>query len=95
MSTWEKYPGNRLVKKHPEGFYVIRPENSVAATPLFCPLCEFIMNSHYDDDAHKNFQCCDNCANEWAYKNANKWVSGWRPTSEQVNDAVKARAKIT
>ena len=89
MMEWKEYPGDRLISEHPEGFYVIRQKNESPKDPVFCPLCDFIMKSVYDDESYKKFECCDSCASAWAYPNLDKWKSGWRPAPEVVNNSKK------
>ena len=78
--VWKDYPGNRLITDHPAGFKIIKPkEPQKGGQPLFCPVCDAIFSSHYDDESWKKFECCDDCANKWAYPNIEKWKLGWRP----------------
>ena len=87
MEDWKEYPGDRLIKKHDAGFYVIKPkECDLDRQPIFCPLCESIMNGVYAPDAWKKFKCCDSCAGTWAYPNKEQWEKGWRPTAEQIKN---------
>lgn len=89
---WSNYPGNRLIFHHPSGFSIIKPSELLAdQQPLFCPICDGIMNSNYDDDSFVQFKCCDNCASYWAYPNKEKWKEGWRPSVEEVRDKYKNR----
>ena len=87
---WKPYLNDRLIAKHPSGFHVIRPvDSSESVQPIFCPHCEHIMRSEYDDDAYNKFNCCDSCAASWVYPNLEKWKSGWRPTAEQIRNNCK------
>ncbi len=86
---WKHYTKSRLIAKHPSGFYVIKPEDYDPGDPIFCPLCERIMNASFDEEAYKKFQCCDTCASFWAHPNKDKWLQGWRPTSEEVVNKYK------
>lgn len=86
---WKPYTNGRLIAQHPGGFYCIKPEGYESGRPLFCPLCERIMNKSFDEEAYAKFQCCDSCASNWAYPNKEKWVEGWRPTSEEVMNKYK------
>lgn len=91
MSTWEKYSNERLITKHLDSFYLVKPEKSLDNDPIFCPVCDYIMNSFYDQETYTKFKCCDNCANEWVYSNRENWNLGWRPTSEEINNKIKNR----
>lgn len=81
---WKEYIGDRLIKQHRSGFFIIKPKNVQRCQPLFCPICELVMNEIYDEAAWEKFDCCDTCANTWAYSNKDKWEKGWRPSQEQV-----------
>lgn len=91
MEGWNEYPGDRLIKKHESGFFIIKPKEYEHGQPIFCPLCDFIMNGIYDSDAWEKFQCCDACAGTWAYHNKEEWQKGWRPSREQINNKLEKR----
>ena len=80
---WKDYPGDRLIAKHEKGFYVIKPRNYVNSSPIFCPVCESIMKTQYDEEAYTKFQCCESCSNKWVYPDMSRWMSGWRPNSDE------------
>ena len=84
MSDWKEYTNNRLIKKHADGFYVIKDKDMPDFIPFFCGLCESIMTSSYDEESHKKFGCCDNCANRVIYPRLEEWKNGWRPSREDV-----------
>lgn len=88
---WKSYVGNRLISEHESGFYVIKPVEVKSSRPIFCPICEFIMNSVYDEDTWKKFECCDACANDWVYSDKEKWKNGWRPDIEQIRSKSEKR----
>jgi len=77
---WKKYIDGKLIAQHEDGFLVVKPENySESSKPLFCPVCDGIMRSSYDEEAYDKYECCDSCANKWVYRDVEKWKSGWRP----------------
>ena len=88
---WKSYLTDKLIAEHPNGFFVIRPsETNNTAQPLFCPVCENILHTVYDDEAYKKFQCCDECSNKWVYPNLEAWKDGWRPDRDVVlNKSIK------
>jgi hypothetical protein len=86
MLEWKPYLNERLIAQHPAGFSVIRPIEASEAQPLFCPMCESIMRSSYDDEAYKKFSCCDECSNTWVYPNLSRWNEGWRPSDEEIQN---------
>lgn len=92
--NWKSYPGDRLIAEHDSGFYIIKPSSQTAASPLFCELCKSLMISQYDEASHQKFNCCDKCASTWAYKNAEKWASGWRPSLDEIEKSVMSRSSV-
>lgn len=81
---WKSYLGNRLIAEHPEGFFIIKPENYQEENTLFCPVCTHLMKTSFDDETYSKYKCCENCANRWVYKNKKEWLDGWRPTKEEI-----------
>ena len=85
MSEWKDYIGNRKIKMHEDGFYIIKPADlEPTGVPIFCPICHRLMSSIYDDETYGKLGCCDSCAGTWAYKNMDAWKAGWRPAQEDV-----------
>jgi hypothetical protein len=91
MTEWKNYTKDRLIFCHPEGFFVIKPSVMQEKQPLFCPLCDGIMRSSFDESSYEKFKCCDSCATFWAYPNKAKWLEGWRPSPEEVQNKYKIR----
>lgn len=83
---WNEYTNDRLILKHPSGFYVIKPKDFERGQPLFCPVCEIIMKTIYDDESYQKFECCDRCASTWAYPHKEKWKAGWRPSMDEISN---------
>lgn len=79
--SWSEYTNGRKISKNAAGFSVIVPNEPLEAQPIFCPHCDKIMNTYYDVDAWRKFQCCDECAARWVYPDLEKWKSGWRPSA--------------
>ena len=91
--AWKKYPEKRLVFEHEEGYFVIVPEEKTAtsSSPVFCPVCTKMTTSQYDELSYEKFKCCDDCANTWAYARKDDWMTGWRPSKEEVEKVVTSR----
>lgn len=83
---WKEYTNDRLIAEHPSGFYVVRPKESIQGRPIFCPLCDWFMNTHYDPESYEKFGCCESCAGSWAYPNIEKWKNGWRPSKDEARN---------
>lgn len=93
--TWRPYLNDRLVAEHPDGFFVIVPDDVEPAVPLSCPVCDRLLRTRDDETAYKEFKCCDMCAMQWAHARRKEWSEGWRPTSDQVKEAVSNRPPLT
>ena len=87
----EEYYLDRQVAHHPDGFYIIIPNDYEKNTPLFCPVCDMMLRSRDDELAYIKFSCCDQCSAKWAYSRQQEWNSGWRPSVEDVIYEVKQR----
>ena len=85
---WNSYTNNRLICEHPSGFFIIKPLDQPVGQPIFCPVCECIMRTCFDDEAYEKFTCCEACSNKWVYTNSARRVSGWRPTKEEIIEKI-------
>lgn len=91
-SEWKDYSRDRKIRLHERGFYVIKPARAQSSgIPIFCPHCGSIMNSIYDDETFKKFDCCDWCAATWVYKDIENWKSGWRPQRDDVEKKLQLK----
>ena len=98
MSTtddeFRPYPGNRKVKRHPAGFSIIVPTDRELVISLCCPVCTYALRSRDDEEAYREFECCDRCSRLWAASRREVWKAGWRPTAEQIHEAEKDRPPL-
>lgn len=62
--------------------------------PLFCPICDFVMNSADDTDSYSRYTCCFDCEMKWAQSRNSEWTSGWRPSKKEIDDERAKRLKI-
>jgi hypothetical protein len=60
-------------------------------SPLWCPVCNFVIDKIGSSDYYSIFECCKDCALEFAEKNREMWDSGWRPSGEELNTYIKKR----
>jgi len=63
-------------------------------TPLFCPVCRFVMNNSDDDVYYTRYKCCSDCAIKWAEPNRDRWIAGWRPLERDLDVEIKKRKLI-
>lgn len=73
------------------GYNIIkRGESKIETTRLDCPLCECVTIDEIDTISIMRTGCCFECENEIADPNRSKWISGWRPTSDEL-DSIKMK----
>tara|TARA_B100001094_G_scaffold272916_1_gene279008 strand:+ start:3754 stop:4128 length:375 start_codon:yes stop_codon:yes gene_type:complete len=56
-----------------------------------CPVCKTYSFSSSDDLYMNRFKCCKICYDEFIDCNEEKWNSGWRPSEQQINLAIRRR----
>ena len=61
--------------------------------PLFCPICDLVMNRPGDITSFENFSCCSECSMIWAESRREEWSNGWRPSKEDVEKEVQIRKR--
>lgn len=54
--------------------------------PHVCPVCEFMLRDMNDVLSYEEFQCCTDCQDKFVYRNMQAWMSGSRPTKEEVSE---------
>jgi len=72
-------------------------ESSIAIinhTPLFCPICNFVMNSARDDSFFLLYDCCADCGIKWAECRKDEWKNGWRPPDDEISSEIYTRKQI-
>jgi hypothetical protein len=70
-------------------FYVIKNKNAQQLIPLFCTICSFPLLSHDDFMSQREYSCCLKCNMRWVEPDKNRWLDGWRPSKEQINEELK------
>ena len=93
--VWRPYLKDRLIDDKPDGFVVIVPVDVEPPTPLACELCSYAMRTREDELSYHEFGCCEWCARLWAHARRALWKNGWRPSAEQVLDAIEHRPPLT
>jgi len=62
--------------------------------PLFCEVCNLSLDYFLDYNYFQRFKCCRNCSMKWAEYQSDKWLSGWRPSPEEVDKYKQERISI-
>lgn len=81
------------VKKELATHVVIEIEGGRSCPPS-CFVCDRLLRTSEDMFAIKEYDCCDACAQKWARPNKNKWKSGWRPSQNDVQEALLVRPPL-
>ena len=92
---WTPISGERLMRQHELGFYIIKPMSETISTPLICPVCQYLMSSISDANMYQTFKCCNFCGLRWAQANSAKWETGWRPSPADIAIAIEEKNVVS
>lgn len=63
--------------------------------PAFCPICERVMKGSRSVNTYYSFGCCRDCWVEWIDPDREeRWLSGWRPSKEQIDNFCERLSKF-
>lgn len=91
---WRPYLHDRKIADHPDGFYVIVPDEVEQVTPICCDVCKHLMRSLDDEIAWREYGCCHMCALAWASPRKDEWLVGWRPDPEKLAYEISQRPPL-
>ena len=69
--------------------FIVIDNRVKSETPMFCPICEFVMNTSDDFDFYEEFSCCSECGMKFAQSRPDEWLSGWRPQPDEIEEIKK------
>lgn len=93
--TFERYHNDRLIKKNPMGFFVIKPiDHDDNGMKLYCDVCKQMFRTSDDEAAWHQFKCCHYCSMKWAARDRENWLAGWRPSDDEIETEVASRPTI-
>lgn len=92
--TTRSYFSDRTITDESQGFSIVKPAHLEPIVPLACPVCKCLLTTSDDEAAWHHFECCDWCANTWAYPRQSEWNEGYRPTSNDVKRALDERLPL-
>lgn len=69
---------------------VKRGSSEIISIPLACSLCDCVLIDEMDEISMARSGCCFDCEHEVADPNREKWLSGWRPELNVINE-IKSR----
>lgn len=91
---WTKISRGRRLARHPDNFFVIVPEDAGTVVPFACPVCEIPMRTADDALSFREYECCESCKLKWAESRREKWKSGWRPTTDEIDEFRQIRLSL-
>ncbi len=61
-------------------------ERQALRFPLSCPICDIVMKGGTagDDKYYYKWGCCRFCSIEFVEDREERWLSGWRPSTAEV-----------
>ena len=51
-----------------------------------CPICDTYSFKSKDDMYMGKYECCFKCYVQWVENREERWLSGWRPNTREIND---------
>ena len=63
------------------------------SVPFWCPICSLVISNSIDAETYREIGACRDCENDFVDRDRPRWLSGWRPSSEEVKTAVENRSK--
>jgi len=54
--------------------------------PFFCPICRNVMRGSKCNSSYYEYGCCMDCVIQFIEGRVERWKSGWRPSSEEVEN---------
>lgn len=73
------------------GYRIVRRGNmEMDSFPLACSVCDCVLIDEIDEISVVRSGCCFDCEHEVADKNRQRWLEGWRPPAEVINE-IKSR----
>ena len=61
---------------------------------LWCPLCDYLLNSSRDIHCVKEHSCCEECWMTFGQMRQDEWKEGWRPGKETLKRYKQSRRII-
>ena len=52
---------------------------------IWCNICEFVLKSIDDIELNRKYGCCEECWLTFGQMRKQEWLTGWRPSQEDLN----------
>jgi hypothetical protein len=69
-------------------------KSHVDSMPFFCGTCEFPHDANRDWMYFEKFEMCQECAMTLVEARQSEWLSGWRPSREQIDMYINSRMQL-
>lgn len=73
---------------------IVVGSKSEDSVPVFCPICDIMMRTADDAAAFSSASCCHTCKLKFVDPDRVRWMSGRRPTSDEVELEIAIRRKL-
>lgn len=72
----------------------IRKNKNHKKQRLFCEICKAVLKNALDFDSSDSFGCCEMCRLKWVEPRVKEYMSGWRPSREDINEEIGKRNSL-
>lgn len=59
-------------------------EREKLRVPAWCPICDVTMRGSISNRTYGKWGCCMDCHVEFVEDREERWLSGWRPSADEV-----------
>jgi hypothetical protein len=72
----------------------IRKPKGFKKKKISCQICDTVLKSFLDFSSSDNFDCCETCRVKWVESRKEDYLSGWRPSEEEVLREINKRNSL-
>lgn len=63
---------------------VLKEDRKKQNAPFDCPICNLSFRDINDIISYEMYECCTDCQNQFVYRDKEAWLSGARPTKDEI-----------
>lgn len=90
----EKLTNNRILIHRQNYDVVVHEGYEKPDVPIACDVCKTLLRNIDDELSYKEYKCCDQCSQDFARRDRERWDSGWRPAQDEIDVAISKRTPI-
>lgn len=87
MTEWKK-AGNKFIKES-NGVSIVTNDTEKNNHGIFCCVCKWATSGFENNATMEQYATCKRCAELWVYEDIEKWLSGSRPTQEDIQKKIE------